>query len=46
MSNPIVRPIWTPEDSAALRAVAEEFPREIGQSAALSDLCEAEGIEL
>ena len=40
MSHQIVRPIWTPADTAALRALAEEFPREVGNSEYLADLAE------
>ncbi|KWX66846.1 hypothetical protein [Mycobacterium sp. NAZ190054] len=40
------RPIWTPADADALRALAEEFPREVGQSFALAELMETEGLSL
>ncbi|UJL29971.1 hypothetical protein HZU38_05580 [Mycolicibacterium vanbaalenii] len=46
MSHQIVRPIWTPADTAALRALAEEFPREVGESVALDSLVRAEGLSL
>ncbi|MGB0971439.1 MAG: hypothetical protein ACPGVG_10800 [Mycobacterium sp.] len=36
MSKIRIRPIWTPEDAAALRAVAYRFPSEVGQSVAPS----------
>jgi len=37
-------PIWTPADAAALRELADEFPREVGESAVLADLVEREGL--
>ncbi|MDN4521401.1 hypothetical protein QYF68_26785 [Mycolicibacterium austroafricanum] len=46
MSTSTIRPIWTPEDAAALRALAEEFPREVGESVALDNLVRAEGLSL
>ena len=34
---PLVR-IWSPEDAAALRALAEEMPAEVGGSTVLADI--------
>lgn len=42
---PRLEPIWTPADAAALREVAEQFPREVGQSQVLADLLESEGLQ-
>lgn len=41
-----VHPVWTPADAAALREVAEQYPREIGQSPMLHFILEREGITL
>jgi len=38
-----VHPIWTPADAEALRQLAEQYPREIGESAVLADIIEREG---
>lgn len=35
-------PIWTPRDGAELRAVADEFPVEVGQSPMLALIVEGE----
>lgn len=43
---PNARPIWTPDDTAALRAAADQFPTEIGQSPMLRLICEREGVAL
>lgn len=43
--NPLL-PIWTPADGAALRALADQFPCEVGQSDFLAYLVEREGISL
>jgi hypothetical protein len=39
-----VRPVWTPEDASALRALADAYPREIGNSAVLAEIVEREGL--
>lgn len=38
-------PIWTPQDGAELRSLADEFPVEVGQSPMLALIVEREGIE-
>ncbi len=38
-------PIWSPRDGAELRAVADEFPAEVGESPMLALIVEREGIE-
>lgn len=35
-------PVWTPADAAELRALADEFPREVGESEILADLVDRE----
>jgi hypothetical protein len=44
MSNRTLLRVWTPEDAAALAAVAEEFPTTVAQSPVLADLMESEGL--
>ncbi len=44
MSMTIVRPVWRPTDTQALRELAAEFPTEVGASVALADLVESEGL--
>ena len=39
-----LHPIWTPEDTAELLALAREFPREVGESDVLADILDREGI--
>jgi len=43
MNPPGLHPIWTPADAEALRQLAEQYPREIGESAVLADIIEREG---
>ena len=35
-------PIWTPQDAADLRALADEFPAEVGESPMLALIVEGE----
>jgi hypothetical protein len=44
--NPPLQKVWTPDGSAALRAMAEQFPAEIGQSSMLRLILDREGISL
>lgn len=41
---PRLEPIWTPADAEALREVAEQFPREVGNSVALDFIVRSEGL--
>jgi len=43
MKIPGLYQIWTPADAAALRQLAEQYPREIGESALLADWVDREG---
>lgn len=42
MSTTRVRPVWTPQDAAELRAAAEAFPAEVGQSVVLDIIVDCE----
>lgn len=42
MSISSLKPIWTPEDSAALAADAAAFPSEVGQSIVLDIIVDCE----
>jgi hypothetical protein len=44
VSHTSVRPIWTPEDAAAVRQLAEQYPREIGESPVLADIFDREAL--
>lgn len=39
-----MRPVWTPEDTVALRQLADEYPREVGESEFLADIIDSEGL--
>jgi len=44
MNLPGLHQIWTPADAEALRQLAEQYPREVGESQLLADLVEREGL--
>lgn len=43
---PRLEPVWTPDDAAALREVAEQFPCEVGNSVVLDFIVDCEGLSL
>lgn len=43
---PSPNPVWSPADTAALREMADRYPREIGQSPVLDFILGREGIPL
>ena len=44
MNPPPAHPVWKPSDTEALQAIAELFPREVGESAVLDFILHSEGI--
>jgi len=44
MNLPGLHQIWTPADAEALRQLANEYPREVGESALLADWVDREGL--